>query len=241
MSVLMDKAFLLSKELEDCKKHMDQNEDYDLNKKKSDALKEILDCLLSLDFITDSRSKAQMKEFINLENENSYSTSMTLNLVAKHFSCTDRTIRTKVSKMDTVVEEILTPEIINLLKEDRIDESLSLFRSKVTKDIDFSKIILGEFLGSFPIPKNNGDIKLIDCMPLVYYSMTFIKADIPLALKEFGYDKAAFLIYVLTSNNPQYINEKKLLYDLFSHKININDLYDKLNSLDAKINGRAVL
>lgn len=230
MSILMEKAFLLSKELEECKERMNKDEDYAINKKKFDALKEILDYLISLNFITDAKSKTQLLELIHLENENSYSTSKVLNLVANHFNCSDRTIRSKVAKMDNEVRDILTPEIINLLKEERIDEALSLFRGNVTQDVDFTRIIFFDFMDAFPTPKNNEDLKLIDCISLINYATTFIKDDISKALKDFGLDKAEFLIYILTSNNPKYVNEKKLLYDVFTHKINVNELYNHLIS-----------
>lgn len=235
MSGLMSKVALLEKEMAICTQNMNQNINYELNKKKFAAIQEMVIYLLSLDFISDTKSKNQMLTFIQLENENIYSTSVIIDKIAKHFNYTDRTIRNKVSKMDNAAEEIVTSEIINLLKEENIDDALSLFSFNVTKNVDFSNIFFDEFLSSFPIPENNDDLKLIDCMQIIIFAKTFVKANISLALKNFGLNKAAFFIYVLTGINPQYNTEKKLLLDLFSNRIDINDFYEKLNSSDDKV------
>jgi hypothetical protein len=180
--------------------------DRQLEHKKAEALKQIVDYAIELDWIKHQYSKDRLKYFFN--------SGFEYQITADHFGVSKNSIEASVSYSAKKFEKLIGGKAtLNLIKKGQIEEAITQFNiatGKVNPDDWF----IDGVNYALPTPKDGIPYKLQNFRKELNFLSLFSKVNFKALVKAQNQENLSHLLYILNSTESKYASERDILCKL---------------------------
>jgi hypothetical protein len=209
---------------EKVKRNIANGKDINQNKAKLKALEEILDYVLSLRYLADPKLREKVTTFLTSSGKNNEK----VNKISTQYSCTPRAVQILIATTSARAQNLIGKDTLDLIMKGDIEVGIQNFKICSTSKVDASKIFVKGVEKLLPAAAAGEHISVLECLQELFVLGSVSNEKIRREIEVTDKAKVAYLLYLISSTDNEYINEKKAVIDFLDGCIGIEKVIDLL-------------